>query len=94
VTTTVKCKLPHLLVRAIGVDADHRLTVRVGDDLGRRIPAHQNPVGEQIVVFLQPQPDAKSVDVTFAVQEPKKVEFFIEPPAIERKAAPAKSLKK
>jgi hypothetical protein len=93
-TTTIKCKLPHLLVRATGVDGDHRLAVRVRDDQGRKVPVQQNQAADQMVVFLQLQQDAKSVDVTFAVQEPKKVEFFIKPPAVERKAAPAESLKK
>ena len=45
-------------------------------------------------VFLQPQPDAKTVDVTFVIQQPKKVEFFVEPPRVERKTKPVEPLKK
>jgi hypothetical protein len=93
-TTTVKCKWPHLLVRARGVDADHRLVVRVLDNQGRKVPVQQNPADNQIVVFLQPQPDTKTVDATFAIQEPKKVEFFVGPPSVERKSAPVESPKK
>jgi hypothetical protein len=82
-TTTVKCKWPHLLLHVTGDDADHRLVFRARDDQGRVVPAHRPIVSERTVVFLQPDADAKSFDVTFVVQQPKKVEFFVAPPHVE-----------
>ncbi len=82
-TTTVDCTLPHLLLRVAGADPDHRLVVRVWDEQGREVPVQQAPVMDQmVVVFLQPAADAKAINVTFMVQQPKKVEFFVEPPRV------------
>jgi hypothetical protein len=87
-TTNIKCKVPHLLVRSTGTDPDRRLVVRVRDDQGRNVPVQQTYAADQMVVFLQTKPDVQSLEVTFIVQQPKKVEFFVKPPQIERKGGP------
>ncbi|MGE5195204.1 MAG: hypothetical protein ACM3U2_22145, partial [Deltaproteobacteria bacterium] len=93
-TTTVNGKLPHLLLRVSGVDPDRRLAVRVRDEQGRNVPTQQATVSAHMVVILQPQPDVKTVDVKFVVQRPKKVEFFVKPPQVERKSEPGEPQRK
>jgi hypothetical protein len=83
-TTTIKCKSPHLLLRPTGADPDHRLVIRVRDDQGRDVPIQQAYAADQMVVFLQLKPEAKALDVTLVVQQPRKVEFFVKPPQIDR----------
>jgi len=93
-TTTINCKLPHLLLRVTGADPDHRLVVRVRDDQGRTVPVQQSLVADQTIVFLQSATDVKTLHVTFVVQEPKKVEFFVEPPRVTAPREPAEPRKK
>ena len=82
-TTTVDCKLPHLLLHTTAV-ADRRMLVRVRDDQGRNVPVHECQTSDQTVIFLEPSADAKALDVTFVVQQPKHVEFFVKPPASDQ----------
>jgi len=89
-TTSVDCKAPHLLLRVTGIGLDRRLAVRVHDDQDRNVPVHEVNTALQMIVFLNPAADAKSLNVTFAVQQPKKVEFFVKPPRVERKPEPLK----
>jgi hypothetical protein len=78
-TTTIDCNRPHLLLRTTAV-ADRRLVVRVRDDQERNVPVHECYVSDQLIIFLEPPADAKTLGVTFVVQQPKRVEFFVKPP--------------
>jgi len=83
-TTTVNCKWPHLLARVTGLDADQRLAVRISGEGGRALATQQIQVSDQTVIFFQPAAGEKAVDAEFIVERAKKVEFYVEPPRLEK----------
>ena len=83
-TTTVNCKWPHLLARVTGLDADQRLAVRMSGEGGRALATQQIQVSDQTVIFFQPAAGEKAVDAEFIVERAKKVEFYVEPPRLEK----------
>jgi tetratricopeptide (TPR) repeat protein len=85
-TTKVQCELPHVVARFKGITEDHYTPdLRVADDQRREVKAHgpTSHADDSYFWFLEPPPDAKTLDLTFIVQKGRKVEFVVAPPAVE-----------
>jgi tetratricopeptide (TPR) repeat protein len=91
-TNTVKGTLPHVSARVTGL-VEQRLTLQVKDD--RRRDVEVDPaspiVGDDHFWFLKIPPDAKTLNLTFAVHKGRAFEFVVKPPDFQpaRKARQA-----
>lgn len=87
-TMEIEGEFPRLLIEKHGLSGLHRLYVHVRDDQGRVVPSEeqQTSLPELALFFLNPEPDAKSITLTWTVTAARSFEFYIEQP--ERPAPP------
>ncbi len=81
-TMEVEGDFPRLLIEKRGLSELHRLHVHVRDDQGRVVPVEEQyaSLQELQLLFLKPEPDAKSISLTWTVTTSRAFEFFIEQP--------------
>lgn len=83
----IESRFPHLLFEPTGLMRQHRLYILVLDDRGRVVPNEEKFVDQNFrLAVLNPEPDAKSVTLTWTVTTAREFKFFIEQP--ERPALP------
>ena len=83
----VEADRPWLLFQKRGVSEGTQDFLFVSDDQGRNVPSNEDYLSEDYrLLFLNPEPDAKSITLTWAVTTRRTFEFFIEQP--ERPALP------
>ncbi|MDA1163684.1 MAG: hypothetical protein O3B13_11335 [Planctomycetota bacterium] len=83
-TVSVDCELPHVLLTMESSLAHSSTTLRVIDDQGRTVRTHRRNTGSAgSFIFMETEPDARTVQFEVIVQEPKVFEFFVKPPVPE-----------
>ncbi len=82
-TMEIAADFPRLLFEKRGLSARDRLYVHVRDDQGRVVPNEEQDttLPELQLLFLKPEPDAKSFTLTWTVTTAHEFEFFIEQPS-------------
>jgi hypothetical protein len=81
---SIPASTPTLLLRNSNSYDEAKILVRACDNEGRKLitrhdnfhPTYRGNVG----VHIHPLPDSKSLDIEVLVQQPRKFEFFVEPP--------------
>jgi WD40 repeat protein len=78
---SVDSGLPHVGLQVTGLTADQRLTLKAVDNRGRQISVFgSSSTGDARYLQLNIPPDARKVDLIFAVQKSRVAEFTVRPP--------------
>jgi Tol biopolymer transport system component len=84
-TTKVVCEVPHVAVRPREMGPRHDVRLLARDDQAREVKASGPNVNAEVYFwFLEAPADAKTLELTFIVQEDRNVEFVVAPPVIQR----------